>query len=69
MAKSKQLKLLKDPRRDTKAWWIAKQHTYGGALNYRKVPRPFAKDKLVHGVFKARVNGGFSFTRHEGRLL
>ncbi|MGE4130987.1 MAG: transposase [Bdellovibrionales bacterium] len=57
--------LLKDPRKNTKKWWITKQHTYGGALNYRKLPRPFAKDKLVHGVFKADIRGGLRFTKHE----
>ncbi|MGE4130474.1 MAG: transposase [Bdellovibrionales bacterium] len=53
------------PRRNTKKWWITEQNTYGGALNYRKIPRPFAKDKLVHGVFKARVDGALRFTKHD----
>ncbi|MGE4133692.1 MAG: transposase [Bdellovibrionales bacterium] len=65
MARSKQLKLLKDPRKNTKKWWITQQHTYGGALNYRKLPRPFDKNKLVHGVFKADISGGLRFTKHE----
>ncbi|MGE4132629.1 MAG: transposase [Bdellovibrionales bacterium] len=65
IARPKQLKLLKDPRRNTKKWWITKQNTYGGALNYRKLPRPFARDKLVHGVFKADIGGALKFTQHE----
>ncbi|MGE4131874.1 MAG: transposase [Bdellovibrionales bacterium] len=65
MARSKQLQLIKDPRKNTKKWWITKQHTYGGALSYRKLPRPFAKDKLVHGVFKAKIDGVLRFTKHQ----
>jgi REP element-mobilizing transposase RayT len=55
--------LLKDPRRNTKLWWIKKQTTYGGAMNYRKVARPFDTKKLVHVVLKARVGSQTRFTK------
>lgn len=60
---AKQLSLLKNPRRNTKLWWIVKQTTYGGSLNYRKVPRPFDRKKLVHVVLKARLGRALWFTR------
>lgn len=65
MKRTRQLSLLKDPRRNTKLWWIQKQHTYGGALNYRKVARPFDSKKLIHVVFKAKVGKAVWFTRSQ----
>lgn len=59
----KQLSLIKEPRRKTKRWWIVKQTTYGGSLNYRKVARPFDRRKLVHAVFKSDVGRSLSFSR------
>jgi REP element-mobilizing transposase RayT len=61
----KQLSLLKDPRKNTKLWWIVKQSTYGGSLNYRKVKRPFDSKKLTHAVFKARLGKSNGFLRNE----
>jgi REP element-mobilizing transposase RayT len=57
----KQLSLLKDPRKNTKLWWIVKQTTYGGSLNYRKVKRPFDSKKLTHTVLKARLGKANGF--------
>jgi REP element-mobilizing transposase RayT len=65
MAKAKQLSLLKDPRINTKLWWIVKQSTYGGSLNYRKVKRPFDSKKLTHAVFKARLGKANGFARQQ----
>lgn len=62
---SKQLSLLKDPRKDTKLWWIKRQHNYGGSMNYRKVPRPFDSRKLTHAVFKAKLGSALWFTRSQ----
>src|SRR5262249_9601626 len=69
---AKQLQLIKDPRTKTKLWWIKKQHSYGGSLNYRKVARPFDSKKLVHTVFKAKLGRSIWFTRWEkeiGKIL
>lgn len=63
MHKGRQLSLLKDPRKNTKLWWITKQHVYGGSLDYRKVKRPFDKKKLTHAVFKAKLGPSLWFTR------
>jgi REP element-mobilizing transposase RayT len=63
MPSAKQLSLLKEPRRDTKLWWIVKQSTYGGSMNYRKVARPFDSKKLTHAVFKARLGSALRFTK------
>src|SRR5262245_14301415 len=61
----KQLSLFKDPRKNTKLWWIRKRHVYGGSLNYRKVERPFDSKKLTHAVFKARLGPAIWFTRSQ----
>jgi REP element-mobilizing transposase RayT len=58
-----QLSLFKDPRIDTKLWWVAKHTTYGGDLNYRKVARPFDSKKLTHCVFMACLGPALRFTR------
>lgn len=63
--RAKQLSFFKDPRKNTKRWWIAKQGVYGGSLNYRKVARPFDKKKLSHAVLKGRVAGEVRFTKFE----
>lgn len=63
--KPKQLSLLKDPRKNTKLWWIVKQTTYGGSMNYRKVKRPFDSKKLTHSVFKASLGKDNGFHRHQ----
>ncbi|PIT99043.1 MAG: hypothetical protein COT74_12445 [Bdellovibrionales bacterium CG10_big_fil_rev_8_21_14_0_10_45_34] len=71
-SRRKQLSLIKEPRRNTKLWWIEKQHQYGGALNYRKVARPFDQFKLIHAVFKARLGKNIWFTKSQisiARLL
>src|SRR4051812_46813401 len=60
---AKQLSLLKDPRKNTKLWWIVKASTYGGSMRYRKVRRPFDSKKLTHTVFKARLGSAIWFTR------
>lgn len=62
---TKQLSFLKDPRKNTKLWWIAKQSTYGGSLNYRKVCRPFDSKKLTHAVFKSNLGREMRFTKFE----
>lgn len=59
----KQLSLFKDPRKNTKLWWIRKQKNYGGSLNYRKVERPFDSKQLVHVVFKAQIGQQTWLTR------
>lgn len=72
MKKAKQLSLFKDPRKNTKLWWIRKQKLYGGSMEYRKVARPFVSNSLNHLVFKARLGGGIWFTRSQksiGNLL
>lgn len=68
MKKPKQLSFLKEPRPNTKLWWIQKQYNYGGALDYRKVERPFDSKKLVHVVFKAKVGNGIWFTRSRSSI-
>ena len=64
----KQLSLLKDPRKDSKLWWIVKRHVYGGSMNYRKVRRPFDSKKLTHTVFKAKLGSAIWFTRSQGKV-
>ena len=67
-----QLSLIKEPRPDTKLWWVEKQHQYGGSLDYRKVKRPFDTSKLIHTVFKARLGKNIWFTKSQisiGKLL
>jgi len=68
MSRAKQLSLIKDPRSETKLWWIQKQHTYGGELNYRKVARPFDSKKLTHAVLKARLGNSLRFTRSQSSI-
>jgi len=68
MTRAKQLSLLKDPRRNTKLWWIQKQHAYGGALDYRKVARPFDSKKVTHAVLKARLGASLRFTRSQSSI-
>jgi hypothetical protein len=65
----KQLSLLKDPRKNTKLWWIQKHHVYGGSINYRKAPRPFDSKKLTHAVFKAKLGPAIWFTRSQKSIL
>lgn len=65
MPKQKQLSLFKEPRKNTKLWWVQKQNTYGGSLNYRKVARPFDSKKLTHSVFKANIGSALWFTRSQ----
>lgn len=65
MVRAKQQSLIKDPRRKTKLWWIVKQTTYGGSMNYRKVRRPFDSKKLTHAVFKARLGKSNGFHRNQ----
>lgn len=65
---ARQLSLLKDPRKNTKLWWIKKQYTYGGSMNYRKVPRPFDSKKLTHAVFKAKLGPAVWFTRSRNSI-
>jgi REP element-mobilizing transposase RayT len=63
MKRAKQLSLFKDPRKNTKRWWIEKQTTYGGSMEYRKVARPFDSKKLTHVVFSARLGTALRFTK------
>ncbi len=65
---AKQLALFKDPRRNTKLWWITKRSVYGGSLNYRKVKRPFDSRKLTHIVLKASLGRTIWFTRFQSRI-
>ena len=65
MRQQKQLSLIKEPRKNTKLWWIKKRTTYGGSFNYRKVARPFDSKKLVHVVFKARLGKGIWFSKSQ----
>ena len=65
MSRPKQLSLFKDPRKKTKLWWIVKQTTYGGDLNYRKVARPFDSKKLTNAVFKSQLGTALRFTRSQ----
>lgn len=60
---ARQYSLFKATRKNTKLWWIREAHCYGGAMNYRKVPRPFDSKKLSHVVFKASVGKSLRFTR------
>jgi REP element-mobilizing transposase RayT len=69
MKRAKQLSLFKDPRKDTKLWWIKKQSTYGGSLEYRKVARPFDSKKLTHAVFAARTGTALRFTKSTQSIL
>jgi REP element-mobilizing transposase RayT len=69
MKRAKQLSLFKDPRKDTKLWWIKKQSTYGGSLEYRKVARPFDSKKLTHAVFAARTGTVLRFTKSTQSIL
>ncbi|PIT98973.1 MAG: hypothetical protein COT74_12065 [Bdellovibrionales bacterium CG10_big_fil_rev_8_21_14_0_10_45_34] len=72
VSRKKQLVLIKEPRPDTKLWWIETQHQYGGSLHYRKVKRPFDTTKLIHTVFKAKLGKNIWFTKSQvsiGRLL
>jgi REP element-mobilizing transposase RayT len=64
---AKQQSLFKDPRKDTKAWWVKKKTTYGGALDYRKTARPFDSKLLTHAVFKANV-GTEPFTKNKDEI-
>lgn len=68
MAKAKQFSLLKEPRKNTKKWWVTKHSTYGRSLNYRKLARPFDSKKLAHVVFKARISGHTSLRKHEQNI-
>ena len=63
MKKPKQMSFIKDPRKDTKLWWIVKQGIYGGSLDYRKVKRPFDSKRLVHAVFKGNPGTQLRFTK------
>jgi REP element-mobilizing transposase RayT len=63
LKKPKQLPLIKEPRKNTKLWWIVKQSTYGGSLNYRKVARPFDSKKLTHAVLMGAVGKELRFTK------
>ncbi len=65
---AKQLPLLKDPRQNTKLWWIVKRTNYGGSMNYRKVRRPFDSKMLTHAVFKARLGRSVRFSKFEGTV-
>jgi hypothetical protein len=65
MSRAKQMTLLKDPPKNTKLWWIVKQTTYGGDMNYRKVKRPFDSKKLTHVVFKAKLGKSNGFSSRE----
>lgn len=65
---ARQLSLIKDPRKNTKLWWIVKQSVYGGSLNYRKVRRPFSRKKITHAVFKAQLGTALHFTKFESRV-
>ncbi len=60
---AKQLKLIQDPRKNTKLWWIVKRSTYGGAFKYRKCRRPFDSKLLTHAVFKADLPTSIRFTK------
>lgn len=60
--------MLKDPRKNTKLWWIKKQHVYGGSLNYRKVSRPFDSKLASHVVFKAELASSLRFTKFEPKV-
>lgn len=68
MGKAKQLSMLKDPRKNTKLWWIKKQHMYGGSLDYRKVARPFDSKMLNHVVLKADLGSSLRFTTFESAI-
>lgn len=68
MLRAKQIPLIKDPRTNTKLWWIRKQHAYGGEMNYRKVARPFDSKKLTHAVLKSRLGSALRFTRSQSSI-
>ncbi len=65
---AKQLVLIKEPRKNTKLWWIEKSKVYGGSMNYRKVRRPFDSEKLTHVVFKAKLGSAIWFTRSQSSI-
>lgn len=62
---AKQRSFFKPVRTQTLRWWVENQQVYGGALNYRKVQRPFDSKKLVHVVFKATLGPAVWFTQSE----
>jgi|GEM_PF-1450860 REP element-mobilizing transposase RayT len=62
---AKQSSFFKPARTQTLRWWIENQQVYGGALNYRKVQRPFDSKKLAHVVFKASLGQSVWFTKSE----
>jgi len=68
MPHPKQLSIFKDPRKNTKLWWIVKQNVYGGSINYRKVARPFDSKMLTHVVFKANLGNTFRFTKFNSAI-
>ncbi len=65
---AKQLSLIKDPRKNTKLWWIVKRAAYGGSLDYRKVRRPFDSKMLTHAVFKAKLGQAVRFSKFEASV-
>lgn len=69
MNNKKQTSLFKPARSKTLRWWVENQLVYGGALNYRKVQRPFDSKKLVHVVFKARLGKSTWFTKSERSIV
>jgi REP element-mobilizing transposase RayT len=66
---AKQSSFFKPARSQTLRWWIENQQVYGGALNYRKVQRPFDSKKLAHVVFKATLGHGVWFTKSERSIV
>lgn len=69
MTKASQLSLLKTRRKKSKIGWIEKQNIYGGALEYRKIKRPFDSRKLTHIVFKARAGEVTSLRKRETAIV
>lgn len=63
--KGTQLPLIKEPRSNTKRWWIEKHHVFGGSIQHRKYRRPFDTQKLVHLVLKANLGNSIYFTRSQ----
>jgi REP element-mobilizing transposase RayT len=59
MAKLKQTSFFKDPRKNTKRWWVETQYVFGGGLKYKKCKRPFGRNRLVHVVLKAQEWAAF----------
>jgi len=66
---AKQSSFFKPARSQTLRWWIENQQVYGGALNYRKVQRPFDSKKLAHVVFKATLGQAVWFTKSERSII